>query len=58
LTDENIAHPFDQTNGLIDDEGDSDETAASDTRSAADRAEWEDGGPGTIPPLGGTSGQH
>ncbi|MDQ0620566.1 SRPBCC family protein [Arthrobacter globiformis] len=58
LTDESIAHPFDQTNGLIDDEGDSDETAASDTRSAANRAEWEEGGPGTVPPLGGTSGQH
>ncbi|MDP9695674.1 UNVERIFIED_ORG: ribosome-associated toxin RatA of RatAB toxin-antitoxin module [Arthrobacter globiformis] len=58
LTDETVAHPFDQTNGLIDDEGDSDETAASDTRSAADRAEREDGGPGTLPPLGGTSGQH
>jgi len=58
LTDETVAHPFDQTNGLVDDEGDSDETAASDTRSAADRAEREDGGPGTLPPLGGTSGQH
>jgi ribosome-associated toxin RatA of RatAB toxin-antitoxin module len=58
LTDETIAHPFDQTNGLIDDEGDSDETAASDTQSAADRAERADRGPGTIPPLGGTSGQH
>ena len=40
---------LDQTNGLIDDEGDSDETAASDTRSAADRAEGKgDGGPGTL----------
>ncbi|MDQ1060493.1 carbon monoxide dehydrogenase subunit G [Arthrobacter globiformis] len=58
LTDESVAHPFDQTNGLIDDEGDSDETAASDTRSAADRAESADRDPGTIPPLGGTSGQH
>ena len=58
LTDETVAHPFDQTNGLIDDEGDSDETIASDTRSAADRAESADRAPGTIPPLGGTSGQH
>lgn len=58
LTDETVAHPFDQTNGLIDDEGDSDETAASDTRSAADRAESADRDPGTVPPLGGTSGQH
>lgn len=58
LTDETIAHPFDQTNGLIDDEGDSDQTAASDTRSAADRAESADRDSGTIPPLGGTTGQH
>ena len=58
LADETIAHPFDQTNGLIDDEGDSDETAASDTLSAADRDETEDRGPGTLPPAGGTLGQH
>lgn len=58
LSDETIAHPFDQTNGLIDDEGDSDETAASDTLSAADRDEAADRGPGTIPPAGGTLGQH
>jgi carbon monoxide dehydrogenase subunit G len=58
LSDESIAHPFDQTNGLIDDEGDSDETAASDTLSAADRDEAADRGPGTIPPAGGTLGQH
>lgn len=58
LSDETIAHPFDQTNGLIDDEGDSDETAASDTRSAADRDEAADRGPGTIPPAAGTLGQH
>ncbi|MBT2551636.1 SRPBCC family protein [Arthrobacter sp. ISL-5] len=58
LTDETIAHPFDQTNGLIDDEGDSDETAASDTRSAADRAENADRTPGTVPPIAGNPGQH
>lgn len=58
LTDETIAHPFDQTNGLIDDEGDSDETAASDTRSAADRAENADRAPGTVPPIAGNPGQH
>lgn len=58
LSDETIAHPFDQTNSLIDDQGDSDETAASDTLSAADRDEAADRGPGTIPPAGGTLGQH
>ena len=58
LSDETIAHPFDQTNGLIDDEGDSDETAASDTLSDADRDEAADRGPGTLPPAGGTLGQH
>jgi carbon monoxide dehydrogenase subunit G len=58
LSDDAIAHPFDQTNGLIDDEGDSDETAASDTLSEADRDEAADRGPGTLPPTGGTLGQH
>jgi carbon monoxide dehydrogenase subunit G len=58
LTDERIAHPFDQTNDLIDVEGDSDETAASDTLSAADRDEAADRGPGGIPPAGGSLGQH
>jgi carbon monoxide dehydrogenase subunit G len=58
LTDKRIAHPFDQTNDLIDVEGDSDETAASDTLSAADRDEAADRGPGGIPPVGGSLGQH
>ncbi|WP_457973598.1 SRPBCC family protein [Arthrobacter sp. D1-17] len=58
LSDDAIAHPFDQTNGLIDDEGDSDETAVSDTLSEADREEAADRGPGTLPPTGGTLGQH
>lgn len=58
LADETIAHPFDQTNGLIDDDGDSDETAASDTQSAAERDETADRGPGTVPPMGGNLGQH
>jgi uncharacterized membrane protein len=58
LSDDAVAHPFDQTNGLIDDEGDSDETAVSDTLSEADREEAADRGPGTLPPTGGTLGQH
>jgi hypothetical protein len=52
-------HPFDQTNGLVDVEGDSDGTAVSDTRSAAERADETDKGPGTIPPnlAAGNTGQ-
>jgi ribosome-associated toxin RatA of RatAB toxin-antitoxin module len=48
-----ITHPFDQTNGLADLDGDSDETADSDTRSAAERKDDEDRGPGFIPPQSG-----
>ncbi|WP_420179004.1 SRPBCC family protein [Paenarthrobacter sp. TA1.8] len=48
-----VTHVFDQTNGLVDLEGDSDETADSDTRSAAERQKDEDRGPGFIPPQSG-----
>jgi hypothetical protein len=59
LADRAAAHPFDQTNGLVDAAGDSDGTAASDTRSAAEREEKSDKGPGTIPPnlAAGNTGQ-
>ncbi|WP_426228742.1 SRPBCC family protein [Pseudarthrobacter sp. DSP2-3-2b1] len=50
-------HPFDQTNGLVDFEGESDETADGETRSAAERRE-DDPVKGNIPPLGGNLGQH
>ncbi|MGJ3192134.1 SRPBCC family protein [Paenarthrobacter nitroguajacolicus] len=43
-------HVFDQTNGLVDLEGDSDETADSDTLSAAERKRRDDNRPGYIPP--------
>ncbi len=52
-----VTHPFDQTNGLADDNGDSDGTAESDTRSAAERKDDEDRGEGFIPPMGGLPGQ-
>ncbi|PRB41652.1 cyclase [Arthrobacter sp. MYb23] len=52
-----ITHPFDQTNGLADLDGDSDETADSDTRSEAERKADEGHGEGFIPPLGGMPGQ-
>ncbi|WP_445153478.1 SRPBCC family protein [Arthrobacter sp. Hor0625] len=50
--------PFDQTNGLVDTEGDSDETALSDTASEAERRARTEGGPGALPPAGGSLGQH
>ncbi|WP_416404600.1 SRPBCC family protein [Arthrobacter sp. LFS091] len=55
-----VTHPFDQTNGLADDDGDSDGTAESDTRSAAERGDDDaDRGPGFIPPQSGwLPGQH
>jgi ribosome-associated toxin RatA of RatAB toxin-antitoxin module len=48
-------HPFDQTNGLVDVEGESDGTAEGEIHSSAKRN--EETGPGGIPPFGG-SGQH
>jgi uncharacterized membrane protein len=57
LSDERIGKPFDQTNGLVDFEGDSDETADSDTRSAAERRN-EDNRDGGLPPAAGSLGQH
>jgi carbon monoxide dehydrogenase subunit G len=50
-TDRSPGQPFDQTNGLVDLEGESDETAEGELRSAAERREEHE--PGTIPPLGG-----
>jgi ribosome-associated toxin RatA of RatAB toxin-antitoxin module len=52
--DDRIGHPFDQTNGMVDLEGESDETLEGENRSAAERRE-DDGG---LPPLGGNLGQH
>jgi carbon monoxide dehydrogenase subunit G len=50
--------PFDQTNGLVDTDGDSDGTAASDTLSATDRERGIEDREGTLPPAGGSLGQH
>ena len=50
-TDRAPGKPFDQTNGMVDLEGESDETAEGEIRSAAERR--KDSDPGTIPPLGG-----
>jgi uncharacterized membrane protein len=66
--DDRLSRPFDQTNELADIEGDSDETALSDTRSEEERKalRGEDpdktppgaNPPGAIPPAGGSAGQH
>lgn len=50
-----VGRPFDQTGGLADLQGDSDGTAESDTRSAAER-EGDDPYRGPIPPIGGPLG--
>ena len=52
------AKPFDQTNGLIDTDGESDGTASSDTASAGERERGLEDRPGPVPPLGGGLGQH
>ncbi|MCZ2404548.1 SRPBCC family protein [Paenarthrobacter sp. Z7-10] len=51
-----IDHPFDQTNGLADIDGDSDGTAESDTKSSAERD--DDTGRGGFPPNVAAGGQH
>ena len=52
------AKPFDQTNGLVDTEGESDGTAVSDTLSPAERETAGERGPGPVPPAAGSPGQH
>jgi uncharacterized membrane protein len=48
--------PFDQTNGMVNVEGESDETADGEIRSAAERKDDEERGRGDIPPMGGNMG--
>ena len=57
LGDDRIGHAFDQTNGLVDTEGESDETAEGEQYSAGERRE-DDNRPGGLPPVGGGLGQH
>jgi carbon monoxide dehydrogenase subunit G len=57
LGDDRIGHAFDQTNGLVDTEGESDETAEGEQLSAAERRE-RDNRPDGLPPMGGNLGQH
>lgn len=53
-----FAHPFDQTNGLVDFEGESDETAEGENYSAAERLREQHRRDGHLPPMGGGLGQH
>lgn len=53
-----FAHPFDQTNGLVDFEGESDETAEGENYSAAERQRELHRHDGHLPPMGGGLGQH
>jgi hypothetical protein len=61
LDDSRIGHPFDQTNGLVDTAGESDDTVAGENLSAAERdrddndLRRDDGG---LPPVSGNLGQH
>ncbi len=58
LGDDRIGHTFDQTNGLVDTSGESDETAEGEKLSAAER-EGDDRRPdGGLPPIGGNLGTH
>ena len=53
-----FAHPFDQTNGLVDFEGESDETAEGENFSAAERLREQHRHDSHLPPMGGGLGQH
>jgi carbon monoxide dehydrogenase subunit G len=58
LGDDRIGHAFDQTNGLVDTTGESDETLEGENLSAGERREDERRPDGGLPPVGGNLGQH
>ena len=51
-------HPFDQTGGLVDFEGESDETAEGEIHSSAERKQEEGRGKRYFPPFGGNLGRY
>lgn len=53
-----FAHPFDQTGGLVDFEGESDETAEGEAHSAGERKRKHDRYGGYIGPSGGPLGRY
>lgn len=58
LGDGRIGHAFDQTNGLVDTTGESDETVEGENLSAGERRGDERRPDGGLPPVGGNLGQH
>lgn len=58
LGDDRIGHQFDQTNGLVDTSGESDETAEGENLSAAEREGDDRRRDGGLPPIGGNLGTH
>lgn len=58
LGDDRIGHQFDQTNGLVDTTGESDETVEGENLSAAEREGDERRPDGGLPPIGGNLGTH
>jgi hypothetical protein len=51
-----FAHPFDQTGGLVDLEGESDDSAEGELRSRGERRARRTGDGGLLPPFGGPLG--
>ncbi|WP_350005390.1 SRPBCC family protein [Pseudarthrobacter sp. WHRI 8279] len=58
LGNDRIGHAFDQTNGLVDTTGESDETAEGENLSAAEREGDDRRRDGGLPPVGGNLGTH
>lgn len=58
LGDDRIGHQFDQTNGLVDTTGESDETREGETISAGERRADQRRSDGGLPPVSGNLGQH
>ncbi|PNI09867.1 cyclase [Arthrobacter sp. AFG7.2] len=58
LGNDRIGHAFDQTNGLVDTTGESDETLEGENLSAAERRDDDRRPDGGLPPIGGNLGQH
>ncbi|TLM82651.1 SRPBCC family protein [Pseudarthrobacter sp. NamE2] len=58
LGNDRIGHAFDQTNGLVDTTGESDETLEGENLSAAERLRDDRRPDGGVPPVGGNLGQH
>ncbi|MDJ0458680.1 SRPBCC family protein [Arthrobacter sp. NQ7] len=58
LDDGRIGHPFDQTNGLVDTTGESDDTLEGENLSAGERRADDRRDDGGLPPVGGNLGGH